>query len=127
MEQYAGNAGVGRDEGHVREERGLDLRQRRLALRHSGRQKRAKRFPDPGKDRHPDRLLVREVTKDCPLRDADPVGDGLRGDRIRPALAGQRKYRSDDLALSFVAAQTLARSLVDAALNIHDGGQLAFL
>ena len=46
---------------------------------------------------------------------------------IRPALAGQRKYRSDDLALSFVAAQTLARSLVDAALNIHDGGQLAFL
>jgi hypothetical protein len=80
-----------------------------------------------GKDRHPDCLLVREVTEDCPLRDADPVGDGLRGDRIRPALAGQRKYRSDDLALSFVAAQTLARSLVDAALNIHDGGQLAFL
>ena len=61
------------------------------------------------KDREPDRLLVGEVPEHGALREAHPVGDRLRRDRVGAALAGQREDRGDDLPLPLVCGQAVAR------------------
>ena len=119
VEHDAGNAGVGRDERHMREERTLDLAQRRIGLRHRRVEHRAERFAHPGKDGEPDRLLVGEVPEERALRDADPVGDRLGRDRIRAALAGQREHGGDDLALPLVGLQAVAGRSSGSGRGVH--------
>jgi hypothetical protein len=105
----------------------LYLCQRRAWLRYRRRQHRSQRFTYPGKDRHPDRCLVRKVAEDRALGDADAIGDGLRRDRLRTAFAGQYQDRSDDLALPFIAVQTLAGCRLECGWSIHSGRVLELL
>ncbi len=120
MEQDAGNAGVCGDERHMREEGALDLAQRRFRLRHRLVEYGAERLAHPGKDGEPDRLLVGEVPEERALRDADPVGDRLGGDRIRAALAGERQHGGDDFALPLVRLEAEAGCTSVSGRGVHD-------
>jgi len=93
-------------EGDVREEDPPDGIQRigRLAGRAIDHAQQAGTYPVHDCD--PDRLLGREMPEDRSLRDADEIGDGLRGDVVHALRDGQIDCGLDDLVLSLLGAQS---------------------
>jgi hypothetical protein len=92
---------------------------------HGDRDRRTKRFAHPGKDCEPDSLLVGKVPEHCALREAHPVSDRLRRDRVGAALAGQREDRGDDLPLPLVCGQAVARRSGSEGRHRHGAGKVA--
>jgi len=107
--QDARHPRVARNERDMREEHALERLQRRAAGGEGRADRVAERLAHPVEDRRPDRVLVGEVAKQRAVRDPDPLGDRLRGDALRPGLAGQIDDREHDFALPLGAAQPPAR------------------
>jgi hypothetical protein len=59
------------------------------------------------------------VAEECSLRDTNPVGDCLGGDRIRAALAGQRQHGGNDFALPLVRFEAVAGRSAGSGRGVH--------